>query len=473
MLQFGPMAGAIRHSPGRYLARMEDGLNNFAHGDTGSAIEQDGKTNWLLWASVGILLLLNILAHVDRTIITLMVDPMKKSLQISDLQFSLLQGLAFTMFYVSASLPMGWLADRYSRHWVIYLGVTGWSLSTALCGLAGNFWQLFTARLGVGCGEATLSPASYALLGDLFPPHRVATAAGILAGGGAIGAAAAFAVGGLAVEMAEAMPPIAGLEPWQLVFLVVGLPGVVIAPLVFLIPRRRAATPRTTATVVPTAAPGYGTWLLSNAGFLVPMALGIGGMSIQGVGGNMWMPSYLTRHFHMDIGAVGVTLGLVNGIPGLIGFIGGGWVIDWLNARGMKDVHFRFFIIAATLVAITGVTTFVFSGSLPTTLFFWAIVNMFIPLTGPAVGFIQQSTPQYYRARTTAILFMIMYFFGMAVGPILIAYFAEAIFGGPEHIGSGIALVHAIFGPLTILSFALAVRPARRARAALALDIAR
>ncbi|RYE74615.1 MAG: MFS transporter, partial [Oxalobacteraceae bacterium] len=211
------------------------------------------------WFSIGVLLILTILSYVDRSIISLMIEPIKADLAISDVQISLLQGMAFALLYTIASVPMGYLGDRTSRRAVIFCGATAWSLATAACGLARSFGHLFVARVAVGAGEATLSPSAYALVADLFPPQRLAFAIGVLATGAAIGSALALIIGGLVVSWAQAVPPIMGLRSWQLVFVVVGLPGLIVAPLVFLIPR----TARTTQTEVARNIPKlqYRRWL--------------------------------------------------------------------------------------------------------------------------------------------------------------------------------------------------------------------
>jgi MFS family permease len=423
-----------------------------------TAAQTNGVSSRLAWMSIGILLVLNILSHVDRTVITLMVEPIKTSLQITDVEFSLLQGLAFTLFYAFASLPMGWIADRWSRHWVIYGGVTIWSICTGLCGLANGFWPLFLARVGVGAGEATLSPASYTLVGDMFPRHKVATAAGVLAAGGAIGAAGAYAIGGMAIAWAQSIPPVLGLQPWQLVFVMVGLPGLLLAPLVFLIPDARR--PATGTPVKPaTTTISYLSWLRRNARLLIPLLLAIGCNTAQAVGSNVWMPSYLIRHFNMSADETGLILGLVGVVTGTVGFIAAGRLVDWMTTRGVRHPHARFFLFCSALTSLCGLATFTLAPqSLTVTLILWGAVNLFFPITGPAVAFIQHVTPLQFRARTTAILFIIIYLFGMGAGPVIVALFTERVFGGPEQVGSGLAAIFLLFGPLAISLCALTMR---------------
>ncbi|KAF1016959.1 MAG: D-galactonate transporter [Stenotrophomonas maltophilia] len=134
---------------------------------------------WRAWLTVGILLLA-VLASIDRNAIALMVDPIKLSLGLSDARMGLLQGPAFAVFFLLGSMPMGWLVDRFSRRWTIYAGVTLWSLATVACGLAGSFTELLIARCIVGFGEAVLQPAGWSMVARLFPAHRLALAIGVL-----------------------------------------------------------------------------------------------------------------------------------------------------------------------------------------------------------------------------------------------------------------------------------------------------
>jgi MFS family permease len=177
-----------------------------------------------------------VFSFVDRQILSLLIAPIQADLKISDTQFGLLSGLAFALFYAAMGLPIASLADRKSRPLIIALGVAFWSLATVACGLARAFPQLFIARICVGAGEAALTPATYSLLGDLFPKDRLGRAAAVYSLGSFLGAGAAFLAGGalIALISAHGVTDIAGLtlKPWQLVFVLVGLPGILIAGLI-------------------------------------------------------------------------------------------------------------------------------------------------------------------------------------------------------------------------------------------------
>ena len=194
------------------------------------------------WTTLAILFLAYISSFVDRMIISLLVEPIKKDFQISDTQVSLLLGLSFAIFYCLAALPIGRLVDIWSRKKIVTVGITLWSFMTALCGLAQNYTQLFLARIGVGVGEASLAPAAYSMLADSFPPKKLGLAMGVFTMGTAVGAGLALIIGGAIISFVTgesgeniSLFGIGFLSGWQWVFVLVGLPGLFIALLTSLI----------------------------------------------------------------------------------------------------------------------------------------------------------------------------------------------------------------------------------------------
>ena len=193
------------------------------------------------WMVVAILMIAYVFSFVDRQILNLLVGPIRRDLGISDTQMSLLMGFSFAIFYTILGIPLGRLADRVSRRGLITTGVLVWSAMTALCGFAYSYWQLFLCRIGVGVGEATLSPAAYSMIADYFPPERRATAISVYSMGIFLGSGLAFLLGGLVIKFAVAqgtmaLPLIGEVRPWQLVFFVLGGSGIVFS-LAFLLVR--------------------------------------------------------------------------------------------------------------------------------------------------------------------------------------------------------------------------------------------
>jgi len=205
-----------------------------------AVLQQQKKKSYLYeWYVVGLCMVAYIFSFVDRQILALMIEPIKADLQISDTQFSLLHGLAFSLFYAFMGMPIAYLADRFSRPKIIAIGVVFWSLATAACGLSKNFLHMFLARIGVGVGEAALSPSAYSMFSDMFPKEKLGRAVGIYSIGSFVGGGLAFLVGGYVIALLKDMNTIevaflGAMKAWQLAFFIVGLPGIVVGLLIWL-----------------------------------------------------------------------------------------------------------------------------------------------------------------------------------------------------------------------------------------------
>ena len=200
------------------------------------------KSSWppapAAWYAVGLLFVAYTFSFVDRFILTLLIEPIKQDFNLSDTGVSLLVGFAFVIFYTFLGIPIGRLADRVNRRNLIVAGITLWSCMTALCGMARGFGSLFVARVGVGVGEAALSPAAYSMIADLFPPKKLGRALSVYTAGAFVGVGLALIVGGLVVQSVISSPditlPIIGeVRSWQVPFFIVGLPGLLVAALMY------------------------------------------------------------------------------------------------------------------------------------------------------------------------------------------------------------------------------------------------
>lgn len=200
---------------------------------TPAPIKKKAQNKKYAWYVVFICMLAYIFSYVDRQILVLMIEPIKADLNLTDTQFSLLHGLAFSLFYALIGLPIAYLADRFSRPAIISMGIIIWSIATAACGLSKNFIQLFLSRMSVGVGEAALSPAAYSIFSDLFSKQQLGRAVGVYSIGSFIGGGLAFLVGGYVISLLKGtnlvdIPILGMLRPWQVAFIIVGLPGVLI-----------------------------------------------------------------------------------------------------------------------------------------------------------------------------------------------------------------------------------------------------
>src|SRR5258708_1796336 len=306
------------------------------------------------WYVVGVLTLVYVFAFIDRQIFSLLVGPLRHDLHISDTQISLLQGLSFALFYTLFGIPIGRLADTHSRRLIITLGLVLWSLLTAACGLAQTFVQMLLLRMGAGVGEAAFGAAAYSLITDYFPRQRLATAISVYSMGIYIGSGLSYVVGGLVVRYAATqaawtLPLLGSIRPWQLIFLIVGLPGLVLPSLVYTVREPAAHGTASKRPVVPMQQvfsyirQNRKTFLLHNIGF--------GLLALSAYAGGAWLPEFYRRQFHWSIASAGVLFGLFVGVFGCVGITGAGRVADYLRSLGHANATLLVGAAVAVLLA--------------------------------------------------------------------------------------------------------------------------
>ncbi|MBC7159317.1 MAG: MFS transporter [Porphyrobacter sp.] len=290
---------------------------------------------------LAMLLVVYVFNFVDRQILAILAAPIQAELRLDDAQMGLLGGIAFALLYSTLAVPLAALADRTSRSWVIAVSLVVWSGFTALCGFATSFWQIFLARVGVGIGEAGGVAPSYALIGEYFPSQQRARALSIYSLGIPLGSAAGVLAGGY----------IAARVDWRLAFLVVGLAGIVVAPLFKLLVRDRpSAAPvagQAEAEDRPSVA-GTAAVLARKPAFWL-LAFGAASASMFGYGSAFWLPSLLQRSFGLDLIETSQFYGALLLVGGVAGMLAGGWLGD---ALGRRDRAFYGWIPAIAFVAI-------------------------------------------------------------------------------------------------------------------------
>jgi MFS family permease len=416
------------------------------------------------WYVVAILVLAYICSYIDRTILTLLVKPIRASLQITDVQFSLLHGLAFAIFYVVMGIPLARLADRGNRKRLITAGVVVWSVATALCGTARSFLKLFLFRVGVGVGESTLGPSAYSIISDYFRGSALARALSVYTSSIYIGAGLAMILGGAVIASVSALdlPLLGHVEPWQVVFLLVGLLGIPVALLMLTVrePQRTGLAKVNNAAELSFKATL--TFINDRRGAYYALFVGYALFSLVWNGSSAWIPSFFIRHFGWTAADVGYSFGFCMLVFGAVGVISGGLISSWLRARGHVDANVIVGILAAALLLPSGVIAptlatptacmtvyalFVFAGSLP---------------FGCAAAAFQELTPNQMRAQVTAIYFLLLNLGGIGIGPTVVAGIGEKLLGSDQAIGTALAIVAAIFAPLSAIILALARAPFRR-----------
>jgi MFS family permease len=424
------------------------------------------------WWTVSVLVLLGVFSYLDRQIIALLIDPIRHALHITDFQASLLHGLAFVIFYVVFGLGFGWAVDRFSRRWVVFAGLVTWSIAASACGLARSFTQLFVFRFGVGAGEAALAPASYSLISDSFPKHKLALPLSIFGGASALGGAASLGLGSLLLAVIPqaglTLPVVGHLDAWQAVLLATGAPCLLVSWLVFTMvePVRRGRASRETAQG---AAPGrmIDAWrfMASKPRFFVGHFLGVGVMSMSGYGLVGWLPTYAHRHFGVPMGQVGVAIAASAALACLIAPPVTGAIVDRWFQRGCKDAHLRFLIILGVLQILT-VIGIVMAPNFLTCLVFAFLINVFGPFMGPASASLQIVTPNEFRGQVSSVYLLVYSLLGLGAGPAVVGYFTTYVYRSDAAVGWSMLTSFLVFMPFCLGLLAWACKPMREAVAA-------
>lgn len=416
------------------------------------------------WYVVAVFVIAYTFSYIDRTILTLMVGPIRASLQISDTQVSLLHGLAFAIFYTLLGIPIGRLADRRNRVRIMAIGVFFWSLMTALCGFARNFTQMFLFRIGVGVGEAALSPSAYSILADYFPPQRLPFAMSVYTAAMYVGSGLALIAGGTLIGMVEPMemPFVGHMEPWQLVFLWVGLPGLLVVALLGTVkePVRRGVLKRDGDPVMPLSA--VMRYLIDRRGAYGLMMAGYSCLSLAYNGVNAWIPTYFIRVHQWSAKEAGLNYGLVLAIVGTVSILSGGALAAWLKGRGHRSGNVMVAVFAA-LIAFPAGTLAPLIGDAQLSLLVYGVFVFGASLPyGAAAAAFQELTPNQMRGQVTAIYFFCINLAGIGIGPTVVATFTDRVFGSDASVYLSCAIVPAIMTPIAALLLWLSLKPFAR-----------
>ena len=431
--------------------------------------EQRYSTRYL-WYVVFVLTLASTLSFIDRQILNVMIGPVKRDLGgISDTQVSLIMGLAFALFYNVMSVPMGRLADRADRRKLMVAGVAGWSVMTSLCGTAGQYWQLFLARMGVGVGEATLGPAANSTLADLFTRDRLPLAIGFVSASPFIGQGLANILGGPLIDYLEATPnvhlPVLGeVFSWQMVFLVVGLPGLLVALLV-MTTREPARQGRVRAGT--DAVPFKEVWafIKSRGALFFLMFTAYLCLSTQGFSLFSWLVEYYVRNHGWTRTEIGLTYGTIALVVGISGSVlAGYWAGKWI-AKGRTDATLR--IVMWTSLAL-----------LPTATAFTVMpdpklaIVLLIPVTflmampsGLMMTTLQAISPNELRGQMVAFYLVAVSFLSYTFAPSLPAIISDYVFGSELALGKSISILAAANYTIAFVCLAACLPAYRRALA--------
>ena len=387
---------------------------------TNDATEASAPSARYRYVVLAMLILAYTFNFLDRQILGILKEPIKRDLGLTDTQLGLMGGLAFAMLYSTLAVPIAWLADRVSRTWIMTAALALWSGFTMVCGAATGFWSLFLARVGVGFGEAGGVAPAYSLVSDYFPKEQRARALAAYSFGIPLGSALGLFFGGL----------IAAYVDWRWAFFVVGGAGVLLAPIFKLVVKdpvrgafdgATAAAPQAAApafmTVVRTVLPKPTFWLL---------AIGAACSSVCGYGVAFWLPSFFIRSLGLTLAQTSIYYGLIQFIGGIAGIWLGGAIADRL---GKKDRGA--YALTPAICFLVGLPIFLLA--MNTSSLVWAFVLFLVPTglnlawLGPVVTAVQHLAPANMRSTTSSLFLLVNNLFGIAVGLWIFGYLSDLL----------------------------------------------
>ena len=396
--------------------------------------------------ALGLLLVVYTLNYVDRQILSILMEPIRRELHLTDSQLGLLSGLGFALFYAVAGLPIARLADTASRKRIIAGSLALWSAATAVCGLTSNFAQLLVVRATVAIGESGAAPASHSMIADLFPHGKRATALAVLSCGVPIGILVGLIAGGWLNQMFD----------WRTAFVVVGLPGVLLSIVVLLTLKE----PLRLGAAEGLAALSWREALTTL--FKIPaynfLVIGAALHAFTSYGALQWNPAFMIRVHGLTTGQAGLALGLISGVTGIIGTLAGGWFADILGRRNNRWYAW----LPAIMIGVRA-PLFITAYLAPTPGL--AIACLILPgflgnaFTGPVFATIQTLAPVRARAFASAWTLFIISLVGFGLGPLLIGVTSDALSPTFGVRGLGYAICLAAVGEIaSVVFFLMAAR---------------
>ena len=426
-------------------------------------------SNGYLWYTVAVLTLASTFSIIDRQILNVMIGPVQRDLGgISDFQISLIMGFAFTFMYSILSYPAGWIADRYNRKNLMALGIFSWSVLTMICGTVHQYWHLFLARMGVGVGEATLGPAANSALADYFPADRLPLAIGIMSAAPFIGQGLANIAGGPLIDYLErtpnfVLPWVGELYSWQMVFIVVGAPGILVALATWWL---REPPRQGRVNEVGVGVPFSEVWAFvkTRRAFFFFVFTAYLCLATQGWSLFSWIVEYYVRNHAWTRSEIGVVYGSIAMSVGIAGSVIGGLWAGSLMAR-RKDATLR--IVLYGTVVLLATAPFLTYVANP-----WVGVGLMVPVTfcmamppGLIMATLQAIAPNELRGQMVAFYLIAVNFLAYTFAPSLPAYIAEAIFESRLALGQSISILAVINYSIAVVCLAMCLRYYRGALA--------
>jgi MFS family permease len=415
-------------------------------------------TSYVRYA-LGLLLIINVLNFVDRQVVTILAEQIKRELQLADWQLGMITGLMFAVFYTLLGIPIARLAERSNRAWIIAISTAVWSAFTAICGAAQSFWQLALARVGVGVGEAGCTPAAHSLISDYVSKEKRASALALYAMGTPLGMLVGLMLGGL----------VAGTFGWRVTFLVCAAPGLLVAVIAVLTlrePRRQLIQQLSAVTPTPASFRESFRELRSKRAFWW-VALAASAMAAVGYGGSAFLPSFFLRNHGVELAALGaqygmpaigffaIVYGTIVGVGGMAGTWMGGYLCDKYGARDARA--YAIVPVIGGLFAFPSWICAMLTDSVVLSLALMAVVNVTLSFwLAPVFAAVQNLVERHTRATAAAVLLLVINLIGLGLGPLTLGVLSD-LFAGPMKLGAaeGVRWAQIALMPLGLVAIAL------------------
>ena len=419
------------------------------------------------WFVVFILCVTSIFAYLDRQLINLLVEPIKSDLGINDTQIGVLTGFSFALLYVIAAVPIAWMADFGNRVRVITIGIFCWALATFFCGLATTFLMMFLARTLVGLGEATLAPSGYSLVGDYFQKEKVGLAISCLTGSGFLGAGLAYIIGGQIIgtlNQAESytLPLLGVVAPWQLAFMVVAIPGLLLVLIMQLVkepPRQSEVAAEYIKLKSRESFAALFHYVSMNRRLFISLFFGLAVMASATFAIMNWMPEYMARSFNWSPQKFGNTFGTIILIGSPAGVFSGGLIASIWMKRGQVNANILVPITAAFCAAICAF--FFTHASSEQQAILYGIPTVFFSAMpfGCGTATLPLVTPNRLRAQVVAIYLLCANLLGLTLGPTCVGAITDYIFKDESRLGDALGIVAPFLYIVGIFILIFALKP--------------
>lgn len=405
------------------------------------------------WYVVALLCSLYVLSYLDRLIVSLLIDDIRGDMHISDVQISLLIGFAFAIFFGFVALPAARIADNGNRRNLIVAGVLIWSCMTAASAFASTFSTLIVCRIGVAIGEAVLVPAGLSIISDLFAREERSRPTGLFLSAGMLGATGAFVVGAAAIDLITASPPwlqpvLAIFRPWQLTFLVVGLPGILLG-LIFACTVKEPPRSVTSSGQNPMSLREVVSYLFAQRRLYGCLFFGVALLMPVNFGIVAWFPTFLVRAFGWTPSEAGYALGSMGMLTSVGGTLLLPWCADVLSKRGVQDALVR----VALFACLVGGALMIVALNLSQPRFMISLMVPALTLIGglaalPSIA-VQLISPNRMRGQLVALYGLTVALVGLGAGPTLVAVLSTWLYSGKMAIGLAIATLTAALVPIS------------------------